>query len=432
MFTSIAQTLWGDISRDEAKKFSFLSAIFFFMVGSYWMLRELKTALFMNIVGPTGLPYAKMVSLVSITLLVLFYNQLINWFEKTNLIYIVTGFFAILYCSVALFSAHPTIGVANTVTSKYRLFGWCLYVAVEAFGSIAIPLFWAYVASIMDTATAKKGYPLIVSGAQIGSILGSVVVWTLSTVIGVPTLFGIGALLVLMVPLLIRIFSQTYKTQAPVIAQEKKATGIFEGLRLIATQPYIMGILVVSLTYEIINTIIEYQMYSYAQQSLGSVEKVASFLGLGGVLANGLSFLFALIGTSFFIRKFGLRTCLMLYPTFIACLVLSVWNLPSLYMFLACAVCIKGLSYSLNNPCKEIMYIPTSKDVQFKAKGWIEAFGGRTAKGLGATVSALIPLTQLLTYGSIVSLSIIAAWLPVAWYVGTANRNLVQDNKIIE
>ncbi len=194
-----------------------------------------------------------------------------------------------------------------------------------------------------------------------------------------------------------------------------------------------MGILVVSITYEIITTILEYQMNFYAKQSLGSIEKVASFLGMQGVAVNSISFLFALVGTSFFIRKFGLTTCLILYPLSIAGFVLYAWSLPSLYVFLACVVGIKGLSYALNNPCKEIMYIPTSKDVKFKAKGWVDAFGGRTSKSMGSVVNALFPvLSELLVYGSIISLGIIAAWIPVAWYVGTTNSKLVQENKLIE
>ena len=51
-------------------------------------------------------------------------------------------------------------------------------------------------------------------------------------------------------------------------------------------------------------------------------------------------------------------------------------------------IIIKGLSYALNNPTKEVIYIPTTKDIRFKAKGWIESFGGRTAKAGGSVINA--------------------------------------------
>jgi hypothetical protein len=46
---------------------------------------------------------------------------------------------------------------------------------------------------------------------------------------------------------------------------------------------------------------------------------------------------------------------------------------------------LKGLSYSLNNPCKEILYQPTSQNIKFKAKSWIDVFGARGSKALGTT-----------------------------------------------
>lgn len=434
MLYRIAHALWGDVSRDEAKKFGLLAGVFFFTVGAYWMLRELKDALLMHFVGTQGIPYAKMISLVSIILILIFYNKLVDLLEKTHLVYLVATVYGFIYLSIAFLLTHPTIGLANLETSPFRILGWVLYVAIEAYGSIVIPLFWAYVASITDSISARKGYPIILGGAQTGTILGSVVTMTMATKIGIPALFAIASVAVLCVPIMLKLFTvMCPPTQIAVQDSKKKSTGVFEGLRLIFSKPYLMGILFVSTIYEIISFLIEYQMKVCAKQTLGSTEKVVEFMGLQGLLVNSLAFVFALIGTSFLIRRFGLRTCLMLYPTMLACLVLFAWSLPSLYVFLACVVGIKGLGYALNNPCKEIMYIPTSKDVKFKAKSWIDATGGRSTKGIGATIGAFFPvMSELLFFGSIISLGIIAVWIPIAWYVGTTNRKLVEENKIIE
>ena len=81
MLSAIRRTLWGDISSDELRHFGVLASVFFFVVGAYWMLRELKNALFLKLVGPAGLPYAKMISIISLVLLMLFYiHQLVFLF----------------------------------------------------------------------------------------------------------------------------------------------------------------------------------------------------------------------------------------------------------------------------------------------------------------------------------------------------------------
>ncbi len=436
--TKIVHMFWGEMNAEEAKKFALLSGVFFFIIGAYWMLRELKDAIFMQLVGKASLGNAKILSVLILVMLVLFYNKLVDLFEKTKLIYIIAGFYGVLYLSIAYFLTHPTIGLANQVQGTHRFLGWFIYVAIESFGSMVPPLFWAYVASVMDTTSAKKGYPLIVAGAQMGSILGSIINISLVTILGIPVMFASAAFGVLIVPFMIKLFSTKYAaTSTPSIEkinEKKKPTGVIEGLKLIFSRNYLLGILVVSTVYEVVGTILDLQFKVAAQDALVGGEKVAQFMAVFGLCANGLSFLFALLGTSFLIRKLGLRIGLIIYPSVLAILVLATWSMAgSLMAFFTAMVVIKGLSYALNNPCKEIMYIPTSKDIKFKAKSWIDVQGGRSAKAIGGAFYNLAQkLGSISTYGAIVSLGIIAAWIPVAWYVGTTNSKLVQENKIVE
>jgi AAA family ATP:ADP antiporter len=177
----------------------------------------------------------------------------------------------------------------------------------------------------------------------------------------------------------------------------------------------------------------DYQMKIVAKETYHSVEKVTAFLGLFGQSANFLALVFAFIGTSFFIRRFGLKVCLVMFPITVAGVIGYVWFSPSLWALFGAMVAIKGLSYALNNPCKEIMYIPTSKDVKFKAKGWIDAFGGRSSKALGSGVNAIFTnMASLMFYGSLVSLGIVGIWIIAALYVGRTNEKLVQDGVILQ
>lgn len=66
---------------------------------------------------------------------------------------------------------------------------------------------------------------------------------------------------------------------------------------------------------------------------------------------------------------------------------------------------IQGLTYALNEPCKEMLYLPTSDAIKFKAKGWIDVFGSRVAKGVGSfvTLSSRGDRRRLATYGGVAS-----------------------------
>ncbi len=94
----------------------------------------------------------------------------------------------------------------------------------------------------------------------------------------------------------------------------------------------------------------------------------------------------------------------------------------------------KGLGYAVNNPVKEIMYIPTSKDVKFKTKSWIDMFGSRTAKQSGAQITDAFKhnIPDLMVFGTLVSMGLTAVWIIAAIYVGNKNKKLTDHGHIIE
>ena len=98
-------------------------------------------------------------------------------------------------------------------------------------------------------------------------------------------------------------------------------------------------------------------------------------------------------------------------------------------MFFGAMIFIKAISYALNNPCKEIMYIPTSKDIKFKAKSVIDMFGARSAKASGSAITAsLANASNMPAVASIISLSIVGLWIYAAVFVAGRNKDLVQNS----
>lgn len=57
-------------------------------------------------------------------------------------------------------------------------------------------------------------------------------------------------------------------------------------------------------------------------------------------------------------------------------------------MIFSVAIIRKGLSISLNNPTKEILYQVTSTGIQFKCRSLIDTFGQRGTKAIGSIVTS--------------------------------------------
>ena len=435
MLSRLVGYLWGDLNRQEIKKFSILGLTFFFLIGSYWLLRTQKDAIFKSIVGLDYQPTAKMISWGFVIVLVLVYSKLVDLFTKNRLLMVLSAFYGAGFLAISFFLNHPTIGFGNPIPNPNRWFGWFVYLFIESFGSIMVGLFWAFVTSSTKSDSAKKGFPLIIAGAQTGSILGSFMSAN-TTYFGNVFIFQLGALgICAIVPTVLLYLWIVPKSERTGIegASKKPKTGIFEGLLILLSRPYVFGIFVLATIYEVIGTIFDFQMKVLANQVYPTKEAFAAYQGMYGILTNSLALVFAMVGTSFLMRRFGLRFCLMLFPIATGCVVGAIYFFPVLYVVTGALIVIKGLSYALNNPSKEMMYIPTTKDVRFKAKGWIDMFGGRSAKGTGSYINNFFAgnASALLMYGTLISFGLVGVWLAVASFVGNKFKHLTENDEVI-
>lgn len=465
MFATLVHYFYPDLNKDEIQKFSYLSLMFFLIIGSYWLVRLLKTTLFYHIAFPQSLgwlpqqgqefqPLAKAFSPFVVLALVMIYSKLIDLVKKHVLFYIICSFYAIIFggitAALLLREFYGELYLGKTVLAAL---GWGSYFITESFGSLVVALFWSFTNSICTTESAKSGYPLILACAQFGAMGGSVAM-IFSGNIGLWQLYALATLFVISIMVVVsRLMKAVPASQMVGNKQaaetEKKEEGFFEGLfagvKLIATRPYIFGILIVSTVYEAISQIIEYQMHVKANavpQFSGELG-FAKFLGYYGTASNMLSFLMALLGTSYLIKRFGLRFGLLFYPialciSFSLLFLLYTFGSPTSSQLLAAIFVVmmiaKGLGYAVNNPVKEMMYIPTSKDVKFKSKGFIDVFAGRTSKACGGLINNAFKQNahNLMVYGTMISFGLTGIWLLAALYVGRKNAQLIADNEIVK
>ena len=143
-----------------------------------------------------------------------------------------------------------------------------------------------------------------------------------------------------------------------------------EGLVLFWKYHYVKGIFALSCLFMVEVTILDYSMKVLAKAKFdgehpgdphAATRAFASFMGVFGQAANGLSFCFSLLGTSMVIRRLGLNRTLLLFPTLCLGAICFVYTTPTLEAVFLAMLLLKGFSYCLNNPCKEILYQPVWK-----------------------------------------------------------------------
>ncbi|MFT6765238.1 MAG: AAA family ATP:ADP antiporter [Alteromonas naphthalenivorans] len=466
MFSGIIQYFYPDLKKEELNKFTHLAVAFLFTAGTYWLLRLVKDDVIYKIAfseefgwpigyGATMVAKLKTISPFVVMGALAVYTKLIDMFEKQQLFYVIGTFFASVFAFVALMlCSADTLGVEAI---KAFSFGPMLlgaagslgYLATEAFGSLMMAVFWSFTVSSATSDQAKRGFPFVIVLGQIGAISASSVMYFKGNFPTWPLYFiaiaGICGL-IFTIKSLMKSVPASEMTSGKV-EKKKSKPDVLAGFKLLVTQPYLMGVFVVSTFYEVAKVVVDMQMKYQASVIMPKAE-FARFLGIFGMCVNSLSLLMALLGTAYAMKKYGLRVCLLIYPImFGACLTgiyfyyLTGPTAENLFWATFGAMMIvTAVSYAVNNPVKEMMYIPTSKDAKFKAKGLVDMVGGRAGKMAGANIGgALIvsgnvaaSIAGLMTTGTLISLGVICVWLLVAIYVGIKNAQLVRDGEIIE
>ena len=441
---------FGDFSKEELKKYLFLGVIFSLLIGTYWTLRPMKDSFFGSIVVGIGkgggrdgfLAFAKVVSLLLLVPIVTLYGKFVERFQKNHFFYFLTGLYATLMLIWTAIFLHPTIGLANTVPDTWRLSGWLWYVFVESFGSLVIALFWAIVVDTTSSKSAKKGFALIVMIGQLGGIILPKYLAKLPRMYEFSPAFIVsvcGALVFLtgfLFWLYIKSVPQEVFAKKEEIkeGEKKEEPGLMEGLRLVLSQGYLLGIFGILFFFEFIATVIDFNFKSLAFNAFGDVAAVNEYLGSYGSAVNLVAFLCLLFGINNIPRRLGLTAALGLVPVIVGFAVIMLYFAPNLDVLFYLIVGSKAINYALNGPSLKQLYIPTSEDVKYKSQAWIETFGSRASKA-SASIANLtksflgFPLYLALTVAA--SLGITGIWFFVALFLARTYNKAIAEDKLV-
>ena len=445
MFQRIATFLWGNFeSTEELKKFVFLALIFGLIIGTYWALRPIKDGIFDAIIGGKDwLWLAKIASLIVISPLVILYVKLIDKYPRHKVFYALMAFYSIVSFVFMIAFMNPTIGLANTIASPTRIIGWAWYVFVESFGSLIVALFWAFTTDTTRPDAARRGFPVIALFGQLGNILGPFLLqarrW--GFVHSGPIVGICGALMVL-IGFAFWIFMQVtpkeqlegYKEEVTVKEKGEKP-GFAEGLRLLFTEGYLLGIFLVLFIYEFVVTLIDYHFKQTVFATFSTEAERSAFLSDYASWVGIVATLCVLFGINSIQRRLGMTASLLLLPILVSVAVVTVYFNPTgLNVAMWIMVFAKAVNYALNQPTMKQLYIPTTKDTKYKAQAWIEMFGSRGSKGAGFGLSGLrepLGLMFFLTISTVFSLGLIGLWVMIAVYVAKTYNKAIAEDKVV-
>ena len=384
-----------DVRPGEAYSSLLLFLYFFLITSSAYIIKPVKISLFLEKLSFQRLPYAYLLTALLIGFVVTLNSKLLHSMKRHVYISISLAFFAMnLVVFWLLFK------------EAWRWPSLVYWFWADIFTATSVTQFWILVNDIYHPRQARRLVGFLVSGGLLGGVAGAMLATILAKTLRTENLLLIcPALLILclfIVNRVARFLKQEEKEESKEPAEkQKKKVGYLKSLRLITGNRHLLFLCGIMITAIVVTTLIDFQFNSVVEQHFtvtveGQVQvrkdAVTAFLGIFFTILLVFSYLLHVLLTNRVLKNFGIRVALLIAPVFLLFGSIAIVIVP-LGFLVYWATAIKGadksLAHSLNQSVRELLYIPVSPEIKYKAKVFIDMFINKLAKGLGALLLLL-------------------------------------------
>jgi ATP:ADP antiporter, AAA family len=418
------------IKKEELPFSLFMSGYFFLVITSFWILKPIKKAEFIDYYKNAGgfdlfgwhMPgseaelLAKIANMIVAAIAVAAFTFLSRKYIRQQLTYIFSAFSIASLLVYFFLLANPGGGTV-----------WTFYLFGDLFNTLMVPTFFAFLNDSVEGDQAKRLYGLVgfggVAGGAVGTISLRALISSVSPDIWMLLLIGVMLVIVILAFAASRRIPAKTIRQAPAPAPQpavKQGNAATEGARLVFRSHYLLAIAAIVGFYEIVSTIMDFQFTASVEHFVAG--STGEHFSLVYAITNVTAMAVQLLFTSLVMTRFGVGTALMVLP--IAALGGSAgfFLFPALWTGSILNTADNAFSYSINQSAKEALYVPTLREEKYRAKAFIDMFVQRFAKSIAVLLS--LALTNFfrgysaIRWLSIVVVAILVIWIFAARYAG--------------
>lgn len=352
---------------------------------------------------------------------------------------------ACMACLVVFWLLQPGFLLANLPGSGIAFYLW-----VGMFGVFIVAQFWAFAADLYADERGRRLLPLIGIGATAGAAAGSFLTeWLVRS-----KWFDSGSLLMLAnFPLAVSILlTRVADVRGPLGTPKKErvrpttpaAAGDGHGaLTFVLRHRYLFAAAIVALLTNWVNTNGENLLFRVVQEALEQQrqargitdqaatisfvrEGTAAFYGNYYFWVNVTALVLQALVASRLLKYGGFGAIFLMLPSIALVSYTSMAIVPLLWMVRIMKVAENSVDYSINNTARQVLWLPTTAEMKYKAKPVVDSLFVRLGDGFAALtvllgVQVLNLSTQHFFYVTVV---LVLAWLAAAAMIVREHRRL--------
>lgn len=379
MLSKTNQGVTGRIlaSRDILRALA-LFVNFFLIIMALYHLKPASRSLILESHTVIDLPYVWIGSAGLILFSMPLYQWVLRKFTRARVVALTMALFSLILC-VFWWQLQDSGSVAPVV----------FYLFVDIFGVTLVEQAWSLTDSLYETDDAKSWYGFVGTGGLLGGVAGSAVSAALitHTSMETPDLLLVAAAIVALLWLL-----NFWMDRNTVYTEHQAEAGarFGSGLRSMLSNRYLLLVAGGLLVAQLVSPLVEFQFLRIVEIEYPERESRTAMLSLFFTVMSTFSILVNLVLTPLILRFGGVLAGLMVQPLMMATAVVLFAQQPVLWFAGLLKISDRGLAYSLSRAAREMLYVPIEPRIIYEAKAWIDMFGYRMFKVLGAGAILLV------------------------------------------
>ncbi len=420
-----------EIKPGEGLIVSLLFLYFFLIMFPYGIIKPVRDAQYLVEVGSRELPIAYLLTAVFMGFFVHFYSKL----QVKRQALIISS---LIFFTVTCFLSREFF------VQRVSWIPLVFWIWANIFIVVLGTQFWILVNDVFNPREVRRLIGFFGSGGLLGGVLGGLLTGSLGRGRPDDLLLIASGILILSIFIVNYIFIWQRKNK-PIPdranylnkekAKEPTKVGFIDCFNTVRKNYYLTLLAaVVTLTF-IVSTFIDYQsktVIDIKMVRLG-LSAYTEFFGYFHAALYVLPFLISLFVTNNVIKRYGIGLTLLLFPFMLFLCFGGIAFWPVIGFAVAIKSSDKSLSFSLNQYVRELLYIPISPELKYKAKIFIDMFLNRFAKGIGALILLIFiflppdPWQRRVKIVSIIAVVFIVAWVFANLKVSKEYTNIVKQ-----
>jgi AAA family ATP:ADP antiporter len=422
-------SLFSNVSAGEGGTVVLLFLNAFIMMGLYYILKPVREGLILSGFGAVIKSYSSAAQALLFVFVVPAYGA---FAARVNRVWLLSGMTLFFISNLVLFVLALQAGMN---------IGVVYYIWLGIFNFMVVSQFWAFANDVYTEEQGKRLFPVVGIGASAGALVGAWLTASVFEKMGNGQLMILAsALLGVFILLIVLVDKREAVAASPGAARPEQRLGGEGGFQLVMKNRYLLLIALHVLILNLVNTVGEFILGSlFAQHAIDAIgagdafraqrsEYIRTMYGAFFGWVNLVGLLIQSFLVSRFFKYLGVRGSLFVGPIMSLLTYGVTAAQPVLNAVRVMKIGENSNDYSLNNTVRQALFLPTSREVKYKAKAAIDTFFARTGDALQAAVVFMgTSLAFALSAFAVVNVVLVGVWLAVVAGIAREHKRLTTE-----